>query len=76
MVVGGFISKLCLTLCDPVDYSPQGSSVHGISQVRIWEWVVIFMGCHFLLQGIFLTQGLNLCLLLTSWILYHCPAWS
>ena len=41
-MVGGFISKLCLTLCDPVDYSPQGASVHGISQVRIRAWVVIF----------------------------------
>ena len=41
-MVGGFISKLCLTLCDPVDYSPQGSSVHGISQVRIRVWVVVF----------------------------------
>ena len=29
----------CLTLCDPVDYSPPGSSVHGIFQARILEWV-------------------------------------
>ena len=28
-----------LTLCDPVDYSPPGSSVHGILQARILEWV-------------------------------------
>ena len=27
--------KLCLTLCDPMDYSPPGSSVHEISQARI-----------------------------------------
>ena len=32
---------MCLTLCDPVDCSPQGSSVHGISQTRILEWVSI-----------------------------------
>ena len=31
----------CLTLCDPVDYSPPGSSVHGILQARILEWVAI-----------------------------------
>ena len=31
----------CLTLCDPMDYSPTGSSVHGILQARILEWVVI-----------------------------------
>ena len=29
----------CLTLCDPMDCSPQGSSVHGILQARIREWV-------------------------------------
>ena len=31
----------CLTLCDPVDCSPPGSSVHGILQARILEWVAI-----------------------------------
>ena len=29
----------CPTLCDPLDCSPPGSSVHGISQARILEWV-------------------------------------
>ena len=38
-------------------YSLPGSSIHGILQARILEC------CHFLLQGIFPTQGLNLCLL-------------
>ena len=28
-------------LCDPMDYSPPGSSVHGVSQARILEWVAI-----------------------------------
>ena len=31
--------QLCPTLCDPVDYSPPGSSVHGIFPARILEWV-------------------------------------
>ena len=31
----------CLTLCDPVDCSPPGFSVHGISQARILEWIAI-----------------------------------
>ena len=35
------VTKLCLTLCDPMDCSPSGSSVHGISQARILEWVAI-----------------------------------
>ena len=30
-----------LTLCDPLGYSPSGSSVHGISQASILEWVDI-----------------------------------
>ena len=49
--------QLCLSLCNPIDCSPPGSSVHGILQARIWN------GYHFLLQGIFLIQGLNSCLL-------------
>ena len=35
------VSQLCLTLCDPMVYSPQGSSVHGILQARILECVAI-----------------------------------
>ena len=31
----------CLTLCNIMDCSPPGSSVHEISQARILEWVVI-----------------------------------
>ena len=35
------VAQLCLTLCDPVDCSPPGSSIHGILQARILEWVAI-----------------------------------
>ena len=31
----------CPTLCDPVDYSPPGSSVHGILQARVLEWAAV-----------------------------------
>ena len=34
-------AQLCPTLCDPVDYSLPGSSVHGILQAIILEWVAI-----------------------------------
>ena len=57
-----------LTLCDPMDCSPPGSSVHGIFQARILARVAIF-----LLQVIFPTQESNpslLCLLHCRWILY------
>ena len=33
------VAQLPLTLCDPVDCSPAGFSVYGISQARILEWV-------------------------------------
>ena len=51
----------CPTLCNPLDYSPPGFSVHGFSRQEYTK-----VGCHALLQGIFLTQGSNpplLCLL-------------
>ena len=36
------VPKSCPTFCDPMDCNPLGSSVHGISQARILEWVAIF----------------------------------
>ena len=35
------VTKSCPTLCDPMDCGPPGSSVHGILQARILEWVAI-----------------------------------
>ena len=35
-------AQSCPTLCDPVDYSPPGSSIHGILQARMLKWVAIF----------------------------------
>ena len=48
------VTQLCWTLCNPMDCSPPGSSVHGILQARMLEWVAIPY-C----RGIFLTQGLK-----------------
>ena len=36
-----FVAQSCLTLCNPMDGSPPGSSVHGILQARILEWISI-----------------------------------
>ena len=58
MKVKVLVAESCPTPCDPVDCSPPASSVLGILQARILEWVA-----NSLLQGIFLTQGLNLDLL-------------
>ena len=38
---GGLVTKSCLTLCNLMDCSPPGSSVHGILQARILEWVAV-----------------------------------
>ena len=35
------VAQFCLNLCNPSDCSPPGSSVHGILQARILEWVAI-----------------------------------
>ena len=45
------VSQSYPTLCNPMDSSPPGSSVHAILQARYWS------GLHYLLQGIFPTQG-------------------
>ena len=48
------VDQLCLTLCNLLDCNPPGSSVHGILQAIILEWLL-----YPLLQGIFLTQRSN-----------------
>ena len=35
------VAQSCPTLCDPLDWSPPGSSVHGIFQARVLEWGAI-----------------------------------
>ena len=36
------VVQSCPTICDHMDYSPPGSTAHGISQARLLEWVAIF----------------------------------
>ena len=59
------VAPSCLTLCDPMDCSLPGSSVHGDSPSKNTG-----VGCHAHLEGIFPTQGSNLHLLR----LLRCPA--
>ena len=59
-------AQLCLTLCDPMDCGPPGSSVHGDFPGKNTR-----VGCHALLQGLFPIQGLNPGLQHCRWILYH-----
>ena len=48
------VTQSCPTLCDPMECWLPGTPVHGIFQARI-----LGVGCHFILQGIFPTQGSN-----------------
>ena len=60
------VSQLCPTLCDPVDCSLPVSSVHGILQARILEWVATPFS-----RGIFPTQESNPDLPHCRQIIYH-----
>ena len=59
------VTQLYPTLCNPMDCSLPGSSVHRDTPGKNTE-----VGCHALLQGIFPTQGLNPGLPYFRWILY------
>ena len=65
-VIPGQLWLSCVRLCDPVDCSPPGSSCPWYSPCKNTG-----VGCHFLLQGLFLIQGLNLGLLHCRQILYR-----
>ena len=60
-----WIAQLCSTFCDPMDFGPPGSSVHGISQHKYWS------GLPLPTPGDLPDWGLNLCLLHCRQILYH-----
>ena len=61
------VTQLCETLCDPIDYSPPGSSVHGVLQARSLEWVAIsfsrvkkvsgFLGIYLPMSEILMNMG-------------------
>ena len=58
--------QLRILYCDPMDRTLQGSSIHGISQARVLEWVAISF-----YQRIFPTQGSNPGLLPCKKTIYH-----
>ena len=65
IVCARLVTWSCPTLCDLMDCSPPGSSVHGDSPGKSTG-----VGCRALLQGIFPTRGSNPGLLYCRWILY------
>ena len=66
MKVKVLVAQSCLTIDDPMYYSPPGSSVHEDSPGKNTG-----VGCHAPLQGIFPTQRSNPDLLHCRWILYQ-----
>ena len=66
IIVLVLVAQSCPALCNPMDCSQPGSSVHGDSPGKHTR-----LGCHSLLQGIFLTQGSNLHLPHCRQILNH-----
>ena len=68
------LTQSCPTLCDPMDCSLPDSSVHVVLVgYSPWDFPSKSTGvvCHFLLQGIFPTQGVNLGLPPCRQMLYH-----
>ena len=64
-------AQLCLTLCDPMDYSPLCSSVHGMFQARIWS------GLPFSPSGDLPDPGIKpISPCIGRWILYHWVTWE
>ena len=74
------VTQLCLTLCNPVDCSPPGSSIHGILQARTLEWVAIsFSNLDSLLKGreITLTTKVHLVrAMVFPVVMYQCESWT
>ena len=60
------VTKSRLTLCDPMDFSSPGSSIHGISQAAMLEWVAISFS-----RGSFPPRDRTLISCIGRWVLYH-----
>ena len=50
------VAQSCLTLSDPMDCSLPGSSIHGIFQARVLEWVAIAFSVAFMNCGVFFSH--------------------
>ena len=67
------VTKSCLSLCKPMDCSPPGSSVHGIFQARILEWVAILFPGNLPAPGIDLASPATQA---DSLLLSHLGSWG
>ena len=65
------VTRLCPTLCNPMDCNLSSSSVHGISQARILEWVAISFS-----KGSSWPRGRTCISCICRWILYYWTTWE
>ena len=65
-VIVVLVTKFCQLFRDYMDYSPPSSSVHGISQARILEWVAIYFS-----RGSSQPKDQTCISFISKWILYH-----
>ena len=71
LCVSVLFTQPCSTLCDPVECSQSGSSVHGISQVKILEGVAF--SCSW---GSSRPRNQTCVSCIGRWILHHCATWE
>ena len=68
------VAQSCLTLCDPMDCNPLGSSIHGVFQSRMLEWIAISSS-----RGSFWPSDptcISGVFCIDRWILYHWATWE
>ena len=65
------VLQSCLTLCDPVSYSPPGSSVHEIFQARLQQWCAISFS-----RGSSRPRDLTQVSCIGRWIIYLWATWD
>ena len=68
------VAQSCPTLCDPINCSPPGSSVHGIFQARILKWVVISFSRGFSWSRDQTCVSYISCI--SRWVIYYCASWE
>ena len=77
------VTQLCLTFHDPMDCSPPGSSVHGIFQARVLEWVAIAFSKMTNLDSVLKSRDITLPtkvhivkVTVYSVVIYRCESWT
>ena len=71
------VTQSCPTLCSPMDCSPLGSPVHGISQARVLEWGAIALSS--VLKSRDITLPTKVCLvkaMVFPVVVYGCESWT